>query len=92
MKLYFERHSDFCYPLKDIKAHIKDAELKTLTVYPAIKTKVKGMIYCRHFQLVGENHCGKQCEAYAPRNGKSGCCKHLGSLYEPDFNKPKIIK
>jgi hypothetical protein len=27
--------------------------------------------------------CGKVCDEYEPRNGKSGCCKHMSFCYEP---------
>ncbi len=29
---------------------------------------------CRDFVLTADT-CGKKCSAYAPRNGKSGCCR-----------------
>lgn len=29
---------------------------------------------CRDFVLTSDT-CGKKCSAYAPRNGKSGCCR-----------------
>ncbi len=91
-KLYFTRDNEFCYPLWVHKQHMKDDGIDELTLYPAKRTKVNGFIFCRHFQLVSNSDgCGKQCDEYKPRNGKSGACKNLGGLYEPDFDKPLII-
>lgn len=40
--------------------------------------------YCKKNQQCGEKgECGKQCEDYAPRNGKNGCCKHNRNIYVP---------
>lgn len=91
MKLYSAKDSLFCYPISHYKKLIKEHGIKSVTLYPAKKIKVEGAIFCKEFQSVGEHECGKQCHAYSPRNGKSGACKHLGSLYEPDFDNPKII-
>jgi len=41
--------------------------------------------FCKHFGEVGnktEGVCGKSCEGYKPRNGKSGVCFHYGYTYE----------
>jgi hypothetical protein len=91
MKLYFAKDSLFCYPLKHWKELLKDCGISEMTVYPAVKIKIKDAIYCKHFDSIGDANCGKQCHAYAPRNGKNGACKQLGSLYEPDYYKPLIL-
>jgi hypothetical protein len=92
MKLYFARDSIFCHSLSHFKELLTVNKISEITLYPAVKIKVKDTIYCKHFNVIGENHCGKQCHEYAPRNGKNGACKHLGSLYEPDYSKPLTIK
>ncbi|HRH68856.1 MAG TPA: hypothetical protein PLB89_05045 [Flavobacteriales bacterium] len=47
--------------------------------------KGTGQFYCSELYFAGESkdNCGKQCDAYAPLNGKNGRCKHHRPLYEP---------
>ena len=94
MKLYFETlDSEHCFSLEDIKDKMRADNIKTQTVYRAeIDKTVPDFFWCGAMGEVGEKgNCGKQCEDYKPRNGKSGCCKHWGYLYNPNENKELII-
>jgi hypothetical protein len=59
--------------------------LKEITLFTAIPQKVEGMIWCKAFGDIGEKgECGRQCDLYEPKNGKSGMCKNQGKFYEPN--------
>jgi hypothetical protein len=63
--------------------HMKDNGLTELTVNEAVKIKVEGYMFCQLYGMGESGYCGKRwCKDYQPRNGKSGICKHQGSLYE----------
>lgn len=85
-KLYFNQvDPDLCYPLsyfKDMLASDPDAP-EVMTLLEAEREYGTGFFTCQHFGQVGESKesCGKLCEGYAPRNGKSGICKHHGPVY-----------
>ena len=83
MKMYFTGFSDLCWDLKEIKSEMLYQGLKELEAWEAIPTRDNDYFYCKEFMEVGEKgDCGKSCCKYAPKNGKSGCCKHVGKLYE----------
>lgn len=53
------------------------------------------IFFCRHHQEVGlksESTCGKECDAYAPRNGKTGRCRHSTHCGEPDMEEVYVIR
>jgi hypothetical protein len=80
---FYNSESDFCYNLKGIEKKIKDENVKSKFVFKAIREKNSPYFFCKHFQTCGEKgNCGRICEAYQPRNGKSGVCKHFGYTYE----------
>lgn len=87
-KYYFINQDDeLCYNLADIK-HEFCGETSA-EVYEAIPVKIDNIFYCDFFETCGEkgydfDKCGKECRAYIPRNGKSGCCKYYSKrLFEP---------
>jgi hypothetical protein len=85
-KYYFRNEdSEMCYTLD---YHIEQAQEDGLTeieLFTAVPEKIDGMIWCKAVDDCGEKgECGKQCEFYEPRNGKSGMCKNQGRFYEPD--------
>lgn len=82
-KLYFlTKDTEYCQNIKSIFEEMIAQGLKETEVYEAIKTKDNNYFFCNEFGEVGEKGiCGKGCISYNPRNGKSGCCKHLGNLY-----------
>ena len=86
--LYFtSRDEELCYPKSYFEAIMDYEGWNEMTVYKAKKQLVKGFFYCKHFEMMGEKSegwCGRECKAYAPRNGKNGCCKHYSlKFYEP---------
>lgn len=92
-KLYFDKADpEFCYPLSYFKERLaNDLDAPdTLTLLEAEKAFGTGFFTCQHFGQVGESKesCGKQCEAYKPRNGMSGICVHHGPVYTAS---PKAI-
>lgn len=79
-KLYFTGEDDeMCFTLR---YHLDNARLDGLTeieFLEAIPDKDKSYFWCREYDEVtmAEDYpCGKTCDGYAPRNGKSGICKH----------------
>ena len=96
MKYYFEYiNSEICYPLKYFKDKMKDEEIEKMTLYEGEKTYVLGYFWCREFMFPcekGQDTCGKDCEFYKPKNGKSGCCKHYSNVFYEPSEKIKILK
>lgn len=84
MKLYFlTKDTEFCQNKESIYEEMRVQGITEIKVYEAIKTKDNDFFYCKHFGEVGEKGlCGKECPYYEPRNGKKGCCKHVGNMYE----------
>lgn len=84
-KFYFENsESEFCYLKSFLIEKAKEEQLKEVEFYEAIQDKNSGYFYCRHFGVVCENSdvsCGKYCDAYNPKNGKTGMCKAKGICY-----------
>lgn len=77
-KFYFRTENDeCCYTLEYHLIDAKDEGLTEIELFEAEKETVEGMFYCREADAqTEEGFCGKQCEGYDPRNGKSGMCKH----------------
>ena len=83
MKKYFMPYSDLCYPLSVIKKDMKEMGIEEIELTEAIPYKDPNYIWCGFNHEVGERgECGKFCSDYSPKNGKSGCCRHLGKLNE----------
>lgn len=84
MKYYFETEdSEICYTKEHFVEVMKEESLTEIEVIEAKRTKDNEYFWCTYFGEVGEKgYCGKACKEYTPRNGKSGNCKHNGSLYE----------
>ena len=82
MKLYF------CKDIDERICSTKDywlceMETETVVLINAIRVNIADSFFCQYSNDVGEKgDCGKFCDVYQPRNGKSGCCKHHGFLYE----------
>lgn len=89
MKLYFSRfNEEIAYSKEWILKEMKERELEYLEVYEAKRELGTSYFFCKAVGLVAEHgdgfdDCGKSCELYAPRNGRSGCCKYRGFCYEP---------
>jgi len=70
------------YPYAMLKKDI----IETADTYPVEAIEAipdPNYFWCKHYGEVGEknDHCGRSCPAYDPKNGKSGCCKHFGKAY-----------
>lgn len=79
-KLYFNNDDEYCYPPE----YYDNGEIVTL----AIPDKSKDYFYCKAkgecFTTImdnGLNSCGKECDEYEPKNGKSGICKYKTFCY-----------
>jgi hypothetical protein len=92
-KYYFaEDEPEVCYTLEDHRESMEINDLEELKLFEAKTQKVDGFMWCRAIDDVGETgECGKQCEHYEPKNGKSGMCRNQGKLYEAT-NKVKTLK
>ena len=93
-KYYFRNEaSEMCYTLNYHMEQARDDGLTEIELFTAIHVKVEGIIWCEAFDKCGDNGCcGRQCEDYKPRNGKSGICKHQGKLYVPDEKVKFLVK
>ena len=96
-KYYFsDNDEENCFTLEVHKQQMKENEETERTVFKAVKSDVKDWFYCK---AIGEvsvkapegEPCGKECELYEPRNGKSGCCKSFATLYTSS-DESKVIK
>ena len=87
MILYFtELNEETACTKAAIIAGMKDAGLESMVVSKAVRSIHEGFFYCSLYQLptiTDDDVCGKQCEGYQPRNGKSGICRHWRHCYEP---------
>ena len=81
-KLYFESEdSELCHTI-DYFIDKSDPDQNEITVYVAEPTTIDGYFWCKAVGEVGENGgCGKSCNDYEPKNGKSGMCRFKGKFY-----------
>ena len=57
-------------------------EDKEVELFEAIPEKVVGMFWCRKIGEPGEvGSCGKHCNEYSPKNGKSGMCRYKNNTF-----------
>ncbi|MCK5613287.1 hypothetical protein KAR91_66050 [Candidatus Pacearchaeota archaeon] len=92
-KKYFRKEEDeFCYTKQAIINQMKSEGLRELTVIEAQRDLKSDFFYCKESGEVYEKgeECGKSCESYDPRNGKSGICKHSRNPYMPIDNEITI--
>lgn len=87
-------HSDgedlLCRPLSFHLEVLLEDVLTHVRLYPAVMEKGTGDFYCDEFDFVGNSRmasadyhqCGRACDAYAPRNGKSGRCRYSKPVYD----------
>lgn len=83
---FFFRDDDCdCYTLQSQIDYMIENSLTEMDLWLAEREVNAPYFYCKHFQECGdkaEGTCGKLCDAYNPRNGKSGVCQHYGYTYE----------
>ena len=85
MKLYFIKDDLFAKTKEQIIQYMIENELVELTAFKAKRIKVNDFFFCKKNGVVEKDNmtCGiKWCSMYSPKNGKSGCCKHVGNLYD----------
>lgn len=92
---YFEhKDSHICYTSDYFKNLMKESDQQEIEVYEAIRDKPGGGVFwCQHDSFVGWDSaetCGKQCNAYTPRNGKNGRCKYHKTTLFYHGDKVKI--
>lgn len=91
--LYFRRWAERAYP---IEKHIADMKAEGVTereFFQAVPDRNTGYFYCTKYDELGSvGTCGKTCDNYDPRNGKSGICSYHRSPVSPDVRKRKTIK
>lgn len=84
-QLYFlDEDSETCHTLEYHLENAKSDELKEIELFEAVPDPSKDYFWCRADSSVcmsDDNPCGKSCEDYDPRNGKSGICKHKTHCY-----------
>lgn len=85
-KSYFsDTEEEWTYSLDYHIEQAKEAGLKEIKLYEPVRDKNSDAFGCAKYWFVGlkgEDNCGKICEGYEPRNGKSGICKHHRYTYE----------
>jgi len=85
-RYFYEEDGELCYGLDSIKDMIADDFLEEKEVWLAKRMTGEDFAWCTHYAeplMKGEGTCGKVCDHYKPRNGKSGICNHQGYCYEP---------
>lgn len=86
-KMYFIKYQeDECYDMPTIKDMMKSDGISQMEVEEAEMSTGTGMFYCSALGEVGETSeggCGKFCDKYKPRNGKSGRCRSHKNVYSP---------
>lgn len=88
----FHNSDELCYDLPSILQEAKEQGLKEIEIIEAKADIGSPYFFCKHFQFVGEvgQSCGKQCEAYEPRNGKNGRCVFSSHCYSRTDKTIKI--
>ena len=85
MKYYFIKDDLFAKTKEQIIQYMVENSLSELTAYKAKRITVNDFFFCKINGIAEKDNmtCGvKWCSLYSPKNGKSGCCKHFGSLYD----------
>ena len=91
-KFYFNEHDrEHAYELDHHYQFMEDEGLTEMKVFEANRETGNEFFFCKHFRKVGVRGNCQGCEAYQPRNGKSGICRHWDYTYEKSDNK-KVLK
>lgn len=95
MKYWFNKEDpDECGSISYWKEYMKEEGIPELTIVRAKPDFGSGYFWCKAVDAVGEvseGGCGKMCEHYKPRNGKSGRCKHSGYVYD-QTDEMRVLK
>jgi len=89
IKTYFSKLSEEFSQIKEwLLNEMKECGITELRVNEAKRIVGSEFYFCEAFYAIGEKNsidydgCGKVCDEYEPRNGKSGCCRHRSFCYE----------
>lgn len=84
-KLYFGgKDEEYCFSKQYWIDRMKEAGETEMKAFLAKAVSSPDYFFCQAVDEMGEKgSCGKLCEDYEPRNGRSGICKHNGRLYYP---------
>ena len=75
---------EMCYKIDVHLKYMVEHDMQKMDVFKAVRVRSKDWIFCKEYGTISERgECGRVCSGYAPKNGRSGACKHLGGLYEP---------
>jgi len=86
-KKYFDKvDGEMCYTLDYYRDKMKFEGIEEMTLIESKPKFGSGFFWCKVHCFVGDKNegtCGKLCDDYKPRNGKSGRCVHSANCYEP---------
>lgn len=93
-KYYFENEDAYqCFTKEYFIDEMKENNLDEMKLYEAVRDDDSEFFWCQFEEEAAEKSettCGKDCEAYKPRNGKGGICKYKRHLHE--FGRELIMK
>ncbi|MGI9535131.1 MAG: hypothetical protein ACR2NW_09280 [Thermodesulfobacteriota bacterium] len=92
---YFKsKEAELCYTLEYSKGIMEIEEREEMMLYKAKKQDVEGMFWCKEYEMPGEKNefCGRECQGYKPRNGKSGICTHYSTRFFEPSDEIKILR
>jgi hypothetical protein len=75
-------HEEMCYGINHFTDSMNEGE--SLIILKAVPCNHSDVFWCKEFTEMMEKNqggCGKSCEYYEPRNGRSGCCKSHSHVY-----------
>lgn len=84
-RFFFRDDDDTCYTLQSQIDYMIENGITEMDLWLAEREINAPYFFCKNFEECGdksEGGCGKLCDGYKPRNGKSGVCKHYGYTYE----------
>ena len=82
--MYFSTGAELCYKLEYHIKTAKDNGFNVVELFEAVPDSVPGFFFCQAaLECSEEGACGKSCLDYAPKNGKSGMCRHKKGFYSP---------
>lgn len=95
-EFYFKyKDAELCYSKEYFIDKMKERGVTEIEVFEGLPFKSKGIFWCSEQCFCGDNSyytCGKQCDDYKPRNGKSGCCKYYKTSLYQACEEPTILK
>lgn len=84
-RFFFREEDSSCWKLDAHIDYMLFNGIAQMDLFLAERETNASYFFCKHFGECGdksEGGCGKRCEGYKPRNGKSGVCKHYGYTFE----------